>query len=238
MLSESQRKELDSLGFIWTDGHTTWADRLWNEKLERLKAYKVEHGHTRVPIRWDQDKTLGAWVSKQRYQNRKGTLREDRKATLEALGFEWARQNSLKLNTKYDEKWLQQYHKLEEFKARYGHTNTKLGDDPKLGQWVAHQRECYRQGILRKDREEALESLGFQWAIKRKIYDQLWMEKYNCLLEFKDEHGHLEVPNKLNSILYDWCRQQRKRHSNGVLEPDRERLLEDIGFDWDSGSKT
>ena len=143
-----------------------------------------------------------------------------------------------KCDTKHDEKWLQQYHKLEEFKARYGHTNTpKLGDDPKLGKWVAQQRECYRQGILRKDREEALERLGFQWAIRQETFDRLWMEKYNCLLEFKDDYGHVEVPNNGWTFLYKWCGQQRKRHSKGYLEPDREKLLEEIGFDWDFGPK-
>merc|ERR1712107_110723 len=166
---------------------------------------------------------LGNWVTKQRSDYRLGTLRKDRKAVLEALGFEWTliRRRRPPNNSKNDEKWLQQYRKLEEFKALYDHTNVPKSweEDPKLGKWVQWQRTSYRrhrQNTLRKDRIELLERLGFQWEIQQENWDRLWMESYNNLLEFQDKHGHLQVPDKkVNgwSILYDWCGFQRQRQS-------------------------
>ena len=65
-LSDTQRKQLDSLGFTWTDIEKVRSDRQWDQQLEKLMAYKAEYGHTRVPQRWEQDKVLGRWVMTQR----------------------------------------------------------------------------------------------------------------------------------------------------------------------------
>jgi Helicase associated domain len=77
---------LDALGLVW--------DPLleqWEEGLAHLEAFVREHGHCRVPqshVAAD-GYQLGKWVSNQRIAARKDSMPAERKARLDALGFDW-----------------------------------------------------------------------------------------------------------------------------------------------------
>ena len=43
--------------------YPTTHDLKWFEKLEELKSYKKEHGHTQVPVDFRENPSLGKWAA-------------------------------------------------------------------------------------------------------------------------------------------------------------------------------
>lgn len=66
--------------------------------------------------------------------------------------------------------------------------------DPSLGNWVAAQRGLERKGVLRLDRKEELESIGFVFDIDNtnateSILQQQWDDMFQRLLDYRDDNG-------------------------------------------------
>lgn len=97
------------------------------------------------------------------------------------------------------------------------------------------------------------EQSGEQFAYQRetgedkdmRIHDyqqQRWNQKYDCLVKFYAEHGHCDVPYnfKRDPSLLHWIKRQRHQHKRDKLgkrsnlTDDRVRLLNILGFNWDS----
>jgi hypothetical protein len=83
-------QELESLGFQWGSGNTSWEDR-----LSELADYRKLNGHCNVPQRYfSENSKLGKWVAKQRTQYKlhlkgKAQMSTFRIQELESLGLEW-----------------------------------------------------------------------------------------------------------------------------------------------------
>ncbi|MFD3002970.1 helicase associated domain-containing protein [Pontibacter toksunensis] len=84
-LSTRKVKLLNGIGFDWTLSRRTIVP--WKEMYKRLKAFKREHGHTCVPVKWNVDPKLGRWVSRMRYERDK--LSAERVSLLNAIAFDW-----------------------------------------------------------------------------------------------------------------------------------------------------
>lgn len=84
-LAAKKVKLLDDIGFDWTLSRRTIVP--WDVMYNRLKAYKREHRHTSVPVKWKEDPRLGKWVSRMRYQ--KDKLPAERVSLLNAIAFDW-----------------------------------------------------------------------------------------------------------------------------------------------------
>jgi hypothetical protein len=88
-----RKKFLDELGFEWkADGafrNFKPDDKLWHQQYEKLLEYKRINGNCKVPIRYEQHKSLGKWVSTQRTYHKDCKLRQDRKELLEEIDFAW-----------------------------------------------------------------------------------------------------------------------------------------------------
>mmetsp|Transcript_32474 Transcript_32474/g.58704 ORF Transcript_32474/g.58704 Transcript_32474/m.58704 type:complete len:359 (-) Transcript_32474:308-1384(-) len=64
---------------------------------------------------------------------------------------------------------------------------------------------------------------------------KIWNEKYDLLVEYKQEHGHCNVPQSgiFNSqSLGSWVDTQRRSYRKGTLLHDRLVRLNEIGFNW------
>eukprot|EP00579_Thalassiosira_antarctica_P005289 CAMPEP_0201902528 /NCGR_PEP_ID=MMETSP0902-20130614/55000_1 /ASSEMBLY_ACC=CAM_ASM_000551 /TAXON_ID=420261 /ORGANISM="Thalassiosira antarctica, Strain CCMP982" /LENGTH=497 /DNA_ID=CAMNT_0048436531 /DNA_START=126 /DNA_END=1616 /DNA_ORIENTATION=+ len=64
---------------------------------------------------------------------------------------------------------------------------------------------------------------------------KIWNEKYDLLVEYKQEHGHCNVPQSgiFNSQnLGSWVDTQRRSYRKGTLLHDRLVRLNEIGFNW------
>jgi hypothetical protein len=72
----------------------TWHDRLWERNFKKLSEFARQHGHCKVPVRYD--KSLHYWVKRLRQVDKQGDsttsrlLIGDRKKRLSQIGFEFA----------------------------------------------------------------------------------------------------------------------------------------------------
>jgi hypothetical protein len=138
-------------------------DKKWNMKYEQLVKFKQEKGHCMVPPRYEQNNSLGMWVSTQRTFLRNNKIRQDRKRILDAIGFAWKADYT---HFKPDDKlWIHQCKKLVEFKRKKGHCMVpfRYEEDNSLGIWVSTQRKHHNNNKIRLDRKEILDQIGFAW---------------------------------------------------------------------------
>lgn len=128
--------------------------RSWDDSFVLLCQYKDKVGHTNVPVRYKPDTALANWV---RYQQRNfGQLTKERRAKLDAIGFQFGARN--------DRQWKDKFQRLRQYYQEDGfHTAGLFKYDVELSQWVSTQRTLYKKGLLRQDRLDLLDSIGFLW---------------------------------------------------------------------------
>ena len=84
------------------------------------------------------------------------------------------------------------YQQLVEYKNQYGHVNVpqyydeNIGQRP-LGMWVMNQRQG--KGMT-PERQSRLNDLDFVWNAD----EALWDANYQQLVEYNNQHGHVNVP--------------------------------------------
>jgi len=166
-LTENQINVLESVRFAFT----TRGEEHWQKNYEKLKEYKVDHGHVLVP-RQCEIPGLGDWVTSQRQQYQEYTkgrptpLTKQRKELLDEIGFQFRIRNRPEWSSKYDE--------LLAYKEKHGDTRVPqhFKTNKALGKWVAKQREQYKlhkkgkHSFLTPDRLEKLNSIGFVWSVR------------------------------------------------------------------------
>jgi hypothetical protein len=80
---------LDEIGFVWKAYTDNENDKLWHQQYEKLVEFKRKKGHCLVPRKYELDKSLGMWVSKQRSLHCHNTIRLDREGLLDEIEFVW-----------------------------------------------------------------------------------------------------------------------------------------------------
>lgn len=92
-LSPERKEMLDQLDFVWridpADPQKSLTQRAWRTNFDRLRQFRAEHGHCRVPQKYKSDSELGTWVSVQRAAEREGWLDSRRRHALQRVGFEF-----------------------------------------------------------------------------------------------------------------------------------------------------
>eukprot|EP00934_Nitzschia_sp_Nitz4_P003798 Nitzschia sp. Nitz4//scaffold202_size38995//33164//34081//NITZ4_007636-RA/size38995-augustus-gene-0.52-mRNA-1//1//CDS//3329541396//3788//frame0 len=139
--------------------------------------------------------------------------------------------------------WKDRFDDLVEFRKHHGHCLVphNFKDNPSLSQWVKRQRYQYKlkqegkHTTLTDERQALLDALGFVWD----SHGQVWEEKYWSLCQFREEHGHVNVPSKFedrNLAIWVKCqRRQYKLHMSGqrsAMCKERIDKLEALGFVW------
>jgi len=154
-LSEERVRLLDSVGFDW--GRCSHS---WDEMFQNLIAYKNQYNTVNVPRKYNQDRQLGTWVSSQRTAYKNGKLSEERTERLNSIGFDWEPDKS---------EWMETYKRLVAYKEVHNNTNVPIryDRDPQLGRWISTQRTAYKNNKLSEEREEMLNSIGFDWGSAR-----------------------------------------------------------------------
>ena len=186
-LSHDKFQKLEGLDFFWGNkrgprGQT----KTWEERLDELEEYRVQHGNCNVPTNGG---SLGIWVNSQRQMFRKNRLSEDRITILTDMGFNWGVSlfdllDSImrvflvtaltlscaltriieNLQTSRGEKtktWGERYSDLKVFKLKHGHCNVPRQKG--LGVWVNNQRFLNRKGKLTDEQVQLLDQIGFVW---------------------------------------------------------------------------
>eukprot|EP00816_Leptocylindrus_hargravesii_P005798 CAMPEP_0196807608 /NCGR_PEP_ID=MMETSP1362-20130617/7603_1 /TAXON_ID=163516 /ORGANISM="Leptocylindrus danicus, Strain CCMP1856" /LENGTH=253 /DNA_ID=CAMNT_0042181601 /DNA_START=41 /DNA_END=802 /DNA_ORIENTATION=- len=173
--------------------------KAWLRRYKELCEYKNELGHLRVPLRYKENPSLGAWVILQRQKYNKmqhmttennedqqdvtdpsaRVLTDEQIALLNEIDFIW---------NYNDEMWDKRYVELCEYHAKYGDCMVPrlCEENPPLGHWVRSQRERYllwRNGeagsgntstnlrsVMTEEQVTLLEQIGFVWF----PIDELW----------------------------------------------------------------
>ena len=152
-LTDARITLLNDMGFVWVYKEVSGnIDDVWLQRVEDLKKFKDENGHTLVPNKYKPNPPLGSWVKSQRYEYKKykryngkrTTMSRDRIRILEEVGFCWIVASSGEDLTG-KELWDKRYNELKEFMQKTGHCNIPKNYPPNqsLGNWVVTQRKCY-----------------------------------------------------------------------------------------------
>ena len=140
--------------------------------------------------------------------------------------------------------WQERFQELENFREHYGHCNvpTQWNENPKLGTWVAMQRQAMKQGQLKEDRIQMLNDLGFVWELRRgsrvgvRSPKRDWSEMFARLRAFHDRFETADVPYAWNEnpALGRWAQRQRGARAKDQLSQDQIERLDGLQFEWDS----
>jgi hypothetical protein len=243
---------LESVGLV-DNGN----DSRWDDMFKLLLEFKKKHEHFNIPCGCgNENGKLGIWAINRRidyraYKRTNGQKGDpERMKRLESIGL------VDDLTTGYEkgslnEIWYGMYSQLLEFKQKNGHVKVPqhYNENPKLGMWVKERRRNYRE-YKRTDgkkgnpeRMKCLESIGLVDDITTGYAKEVfkvgrWYDMYTQLLEFKEKHGHVKVPQRYseNPKLGRWVTKQRsayreyKRTNGQKREPERMKHLESIGL--------
>jgi hypothetical protein len=92
-LRKERRSKLELIGFEFERMrhgrciNTDKVDLKWNIMFEQLRGFEKEHNHCNVGVKYNAP--LSRWITKQRYEQKKGNLRDSRKKQLDELNFVW-----------------------------------------------------------------------------------------------------------------------------------------------------
>jgi hypothetical protein len=158
-------------------------------------------------------------------------------------------------NTKWDQKWDEKFAELVEFQKIQGHCNPSRDDVnyKSLVIWVQDQRTMHKNlrhgkpSSLTPERIQRLLSIGFQWNVAKTL-PLSWEKRYQQLVEYKEKHGHCNVPQKATPGapvgLGNWVLEQRRSYKTTTdqdsthpsktkkLSTEQIEKLEKIGFQW------
>jgi superfamily II DNA or RNA helicase len=208
---------LEAIGITWNP-----VEAQWEEKFERLVAFKEREGHANVPGQYSEDVELANWAGNQRAFKRRGQLTPERITRLEAIGFCWAPNDAY---------WDARLRELAAFAQSEGHCNVPVTfHNRPLALWVVGQRSAFKGGKLSQERIVKLESLGFVWD----PFAVAWEQRCRELRAFRAKHGHSNVPQVCADYpgLGVWLNKQRQKRKKGGLETAREEMLDSLGVVW------
>ena len=154
-------------------------------------------------------------------------------------------EKALRISTKRREKWELRYAELVEYKRRHRHCKVPANDPEnlQLGRWVSATRREYKKrqsgqkSHLTDERVLKLHGIGFEFD----VHTTNWEQKYEELCDFKERHGHCNVPStfKENQPLSIWVKRQREAHYKRFhhgkkvgMSDARIKALEAIDFDF------
>jgi hypothetical protein len=131
-----------------------------------------------------------------------------------------------------DALWNLRFHQLAEYKLAHGHCDV-IKNDPNLRLWDRKQRGKKCNNKLSAEREEKLNSIGFDWSRRVEVLD--WETRFEQLKEYKKVHGDcnvLQTSDSQNIELKRWVVVQRYRKNKFSLSQQCEAKLNSIGFVW------
>ena len=221
----------------------------FDQRVDELRAYSEKLGH--VNIKGSQDKSLYGFCSNMRQaRNNPGksnnmTLTDERIASLDALGFDWA-VNDQRVGEKR-KSFKQRVEDLREYKGKHGHINVKKSEDKSLydfckGIRYARNNPCKSTTVINEDRIASLDALGFDWLVKEHAAKKSFAQRIDDLQAYKEKHGHIRVKQSDDKSLYEFCRNIRRARnnpekSNSAINEECIASLDALGFDWTERKK-
>ena len=202
----------------------------WDARYDQLKQFLKKHnGKYPHEVRAEstlssQEVALCIWCQKQRSLrqafvngrlSRGGMINEKRIELLDEIKFIWQIRKST---------WLERYDRLKAYYNTHGNCLVTSSFDKQLKRWAEGQRRDWallKQGKelsrLTPERIQLLDAIEFEWD----PLEELWLAKYNELIEFQRLNGVLPTV-KTNKSLYIWIQSQREHYQKWIAgEPSR-----------------
>lgn len=144
----------------------------WTEKFEQLLRFREDHGHCLVPNFHPENQALAQWAKRQRYQyklklaSKRSTITDERVKALDEVGFVWGSHEAI---------WSERLEELKKFRHENAHCNVpcRYKKNQQLALWVKRQRRQWKKKVeglpssLTDERQEALDSIGFVWDMRK-----------------------------------------------------------------------
>jgi hypothetical protein len=213
--------------------HSTKSIERRSEMFERFVQYKKrkygeeaqEGGQT---DKEDVSSSFGFLLDTHTKNWKKDDILDERYQRLVGLGGLGELETVTKKGTSRKEEchWNDRYESLLGFKQKHGHVKVpqQYDENPKLGRWVGYWRNKYKEYKRTNGqkgdphRMKRLESIGLVDDIStgneyRRV-KSYWDDMLNQLSDFKQEHGHLKVPQQYdeNPKLGRWVRNWRSKY--------------------------
>lgn len=221
LMTEDQFNLLDNLGFAWDA-----RDEKWTAKLEALKEFHAQYGHSNPNLILGAHDKLAQWAQRQRQSYAEKTLEAERVAALTELGFDWEYEA-------IDHQWEQMYQMLCEFNKEHGHSEVPViwNGSRTLAVWLGRQRQRRKAQSLTSDQIQRLDNLSINWQIRER---GRWEDRFDDLKRFHAKYGHCNVPFGYKDVpkLGAFVNVMRTQKSKGKLAEERIQKLESIGFKW------
>ena len=245
-------QRLNSIGFDW-DGRVAakvtekaWKDpdKHWLEVFERFRAHVATPGVCVITVVDEETKKLNRWMHSQRQVHKKGELSEARVKALDGIGFTWrhkARGTGVRKNTVSTPEpprartWDEMFVELMDFFKLQGHCNVPedWSAQPGLAWWAAEQRRAKRQNRLVPEQISRMDEIGFAWTSHDGSWDAMFTQLADHMRPMHNGKRRETVPS---GELRRWMLTQRQLKKRGDLEPEREKRLNSIGFEWEPHS--
>ena len=140
-------------------------------------------------------------------------------------------------NLQDEQKWEQTYQKVLAFAEVFGHLSFSptQGDENMLrvAEWLEDQKGQTKLSSQQRLKLQALKKYGYELGsseLDRR--EDVWNCRFEQLVEFKRETGHLKVPKSYSLPLQKWVNLQRHLARRGKLSAEREERLLEIGLDF------
>ena len=249
ILNEEEIKALEHLQINWEGKICNSHENRWNRIYLLAKKYYEVHGNLNIPTNYITEKEgikLGIWIVNQRTNYKKGSLSDEKIQMLEQIGMEWsAVQNRGKWLSQKEDQWNRKYLLAQKYYEEHGDLNIPQSyitekEGIKLGVWISHQRQVYKENLLSEERIQKLEKIGMEWSsINKKgfkVDEERWEEKYYLAKKYYEEHGDLNIPRDYKTDegikLGIWIFYQRQVYKNNKLSKERKEKLESIRMKW------
>jgi len=193
---------LDRLGFVWD----ATADK-WQTQFDKMLSFQHKNGHCAVPKNYGPDKSLGAWVHRQRYhyklyhEGKPTQLTRERIELLNSVGFSWSGNISV-----------------------LGTINNNNNNNNNYDTKALPQATQPRKGKTRRTSEQEWEHMFQQLVNFRRQYGHVKVNAFN----------DKERNNQLRDWVA-WQRREYKLWQQGEpshVTSEHVRRLSEIGFDW------
>lgn len=214
----------------------------WIKKYIKLSNFlKTNKKYPNINSKNENEKVLAEFARAVREEYKQNKLDKNREKLLNAIHFCWCydkvkHDEGLSTWQEYEQNYIQKM--INTNGARFmrdGKYKTS-----KTLQWEKQQKHDEKNGGIDADREYELKKTGFYFddsTTPKTQKKSTWFKNYNLLIKLlnsvEGDYNKLKEVEKFKDI-EDWFNLQVKEEQNGALEDDRQYLLNNINFPFES----
>ncbi|NFE94368.1 helicase associated domain-containing protein [Clostridium botulinum] len=227
-LKQKKIELLNSIEMIWDI-----FEHKWDTGFSYAREYYKKYRNLNITIGYIiDDFKLGRWIGDQRENYKSGILNQERIELLNSIEMIW---------DMVEYQWDIGLNYATQYYQKYGNLAVIISytiDDFKLGQWISHQRNNYKSGILSQEKIKYLNTIGMIW--NKSKYD--WEVGFLYAKQYYKEFNNLKVHAKYKTLNDDYAlgswishqREYKKRKGRGSISQIQIDRLDKIGMIWDA----